>query len=139
MLRSRTLQISIACSPQRVYDYVADPTHLPHWAPGLCLAIRPDGDHWLLTTPQGELTFRFAAPNALGVLDHFVGTPSGEIHVPMRVIANGTGSELLFTLFQQPGMSEADFTADAALVEQDLLWLKSLLESAPNPSNQYVM
>ena len=130
MLRSRTLQTSIACPPQQVYDYVFNPAHLPQWAPGLCLFIRPDGDHWLLTTPQGELTFRFTPTNALGVLDHFVGTPAGEIHVPMRVIANGAGSELLLTLFQQPSMSDTDFATDAALVEQDLARLKALLESA---------
>jgi len=130
VLPSRTLQTSIDCPPQRVYDYVFNPANLPHWTPGLCLAIRPDGDLWLLTTPQGELTFRFAAQNELGVLDHFVGTPAGELFVPMRVIANGAGSELLFTLFRQPGMSDADFAADAALVEQDLARLKTLLEAA---------
>ena len=130
VLRSKTLQIRIACPSQQVYDYVSNPAHLPQWAPGLCLSIRPDGDHWQLTTPQGELTFRFAPPNSLGVLDHFVGTPAGEIYVPMRVIANGAGSELLFTLFRQSGLSDADFTADIELVEKDLLRLTTLLESA---------
>jgi hypothetical protein len=47
----------------------------------------------------------------------------------MRVVANGSGSEVLFTLFQLPGMSEEAFVADAGMVERDLRGLKSRLES----------
>jgi hypothetical protein len=46
----------------------------------------------------------------------------------MRVVANGSGSEVLFTLFHSPGMSEEAFAADAGMVERDLRGLKSRLE-----------
>jgi len=47
----------------------------------------------------------------------------------MRVIANGTGSEVIFTLFRLPEMTAEDFARDAEWVERDLRALKALLES----------
>lgn len=46
----------------------------------------------------------------------------------MRVVANGSGSEVIFTLFRQPGMSDEQVTEDAAWVERDLGTLKNILE-----------
>ena len=37
------------------------------------------------------------------------------------------GAEVLVTLFRQPGMSEAKFSADAEWVLRDLLTLKALV------------
>lgn len=127
--RAKTLSISIACPPAQICEFVNNPANLPQWAKGLCKSARPAGDRWLLDTPSGELFFRFVPPNPFGVLDHFVGTPGGEVYVPMRVIANGEGSELLFTLFQSPALPDAAFAADEKLVAQDLLNLKALLEA----------
>jgi hypothetical protein len=50
-----------------------------------------------------------------------------EIYVPMRVIPNGDGAEVLFTLFRQPDMSDAKFAADAEWAGCDLLVLKALV------------
>jgi hypothetical protein len=81
-------------------------------------------------TPQGAPWLRFAPPNRHGVLDHAVTLPDGSIvAVPMRVVPNATGAEVLFTLLSQPAMSAVDFERDAALVTADLATLKRLLES----------
>lgn len=129
MLESRTLNISIACAPRKVIDFVADPRNLPRWASAFCKAVRPDGDNWIVETPNGPIGLRFVARNDFGVLDHYVTpVPGTEIYVPMRVVANGDGSEVLFTLFRLPGMSEQDFARDAGMVECDLAELKRVLE-----------
>ena len=66
----------------------------------------------------------------LGVVDQRVVTASGaEILVPMRVMPNGTGAEVAFTLFRQPEMSAEIFARDAAWVARDLAALKALLEA----------
>jgi len=52
---------------------------------------------------------------------------------PMRVVANGDGSEVMFTLFQLPGMSEEQFATDAGMVEADLRTLKTVLEDVQLP------
>ena len=128
-LSTQALSISIACSPRQVYAFVSSPENLPSWAKGLCRSVHKSGDDWIVETPDGPMTIAFAADNEFGVLDHYVRTPQGvEVLNPMRVVANASGSELLFTLFQLATMSEEQFAADAAMVERDLRTLKALLE-----------
>ena len=130
ILTSRTLQVSIARSSTEVYDFAANPENLPQWARGLCRSIRRSEVGWIVDTPQGEINVRFAERNSLGVLDHYVTpAPGVEIYVPMRVLANGSGSEIIFTLFRQPGMSADKFAEDIGLVERDLETLKHVLEN----------
>jgi hypothetical protein len=51
------------------------------------------------------------------------------MHNPMRAVANGSGSEVVFTLYRRPEMSEAEFARDADWVASDLARLKALLEA----------
>jgi hypothetical protein len=51
----------------------------------------------------------------------------------MRVVPNGEGSEFIFTLIRQPGVSDGQFAKDQAAVEKDLKTLKGLLEREPKP------
>ncbi|MGH7805523.1 MAG: hypothetical protein ACREQJ_14340 [Candidatus Binatia bacterium] len=72
---------------------------------------------------------RFTERNALGVLDHDVTLADGTtVHNPIRVIPNGAGSEVTFTLLRQPGTTAEKFAEDAKWVEKDLGILKRLLE-----------
>lgn len=66
------------------------------------------------------MNIRFVEKNDFGVLDHYVSFMSGqEIINPLRVIPNGAGCEVMFTLFQQPDMSNEKFSEDAGMVERD--------------------
>jgi len=123
------MSVGIERPPEEVYAFVSDPTNLPRWATAFCVSVRRSGDEWIVETPQAPVRIAFAALNDLGVLDHVV-TVSSELEVlsPMRVVANGSGSEVVFSLFQRPGMSEAEFSDDAALVQQDLETLKRVME-----------
>jgi hypothetical protein len=128
--RSRTLSVSIERPPDEVYAFASDPRNLPRWASGLGLSISPSGDDWTVETPQGPVKLRFAERNAFGILDHTVTLPTGqEVHVPMRVVPNGAGSEVLCTLFQPADMPDVLFNEDAATVEADLRTLKGVLEA----------
>jgi hypothetical protein len=129
---ARTISISIAASPTHVYAFVADPRNLVQWAAGLGTAPTPlPDDEWRVETPAGPMRVVFAPRNDFGVVDHFVRPFDGAgavVDVPMRVLPNADGSEVLFTLFQQPGMSDEQYAADAALVEADLARLKHVIE-----------
>jgi hypothetical protein len=126
---SRQLSIAIDRSPGAVYEFVSSPENLPRWAAGLGKSVERAGCGWKVRTPQGMMGLRFAPENSFGVLDHYVKPADGaEIYVPMRVVENGAGSEVLFTLFRQPEMTDAEFAADCALVERDLAALKAVLE-----------
>jgi hypothetical protein len=123
------ISVQIAREPAAVYTYVADLKNLPRWATTFCRSIRHEGEEWVMETSLGTLTIRLAPENSLGVLDHYLTPPDGEtIYVPMRVVANGSGSDVIFTLFRLPGVSDADHEKDAAQVRQDLETLKALLE-----------
>jgi hypothetical protein len=76
------------------------------------------------------MRIRFSQRNSHGILDHYVIPEAGEaMYNPMRVFANGDGSEVVFTLFQRPGMASDEFARDADWVRRDLLSLKNRLES----------
>lgn len=79
---------------------------------------------------MGKVRIRFARRNDLGVLDHDVTLETGEtFHNPMRVVANGEGSEVVFTVYRRPGMGDEAFAADEKAVAEDLRTLKRLLEA----------
>jgi hypothetical protein len=113
-----------------VYEYASDPANLPTWAPGLGEAVENVDGQWFVETPSGRVGFAFVERNAHGVLDHEVTLPSGEVvYNPMRVIPDGDGCEVVFTLRRLPGVSDEDFARDAGLVQADLARLKRVLEA----------
>lgn len=115
MLPVRHISVSIARAWREVYDFACLPENLTKWAAGL------DASAKVCVTPR----------NDLGVIDHDVTLPDGAVvHVPLRVIANGEGAEVVFTLFQLPQMSAVDVDRDASAVANDLRTLKNMLESA---------
>jgi hypothetical protein len=131
MVRSRTISLSINASPRRVYEYASNPANLPRWAPGFFKSIADRNGLWVAETIMGEVTFNMAPRNEHGVLDHGVTLSTGESSLnPMRVVANGQGSELLFTLFQDPPMTEEELRQQAEVVLSDLQKLKTIIEKS---------
>lgn len=127
---TRHIGIAILRPVDEVYSFLAEPENFPKWASGLGRSFRHvEGMMWSVETPLGPMRVRFSERNAYGVLDHTLLPESGDaMHNPMRVVANGGGSEVVFSLFQRPGMSDADFARDADWVTRDLQALKALLE-----------
>ena len=120
----------ISRTAEDVYAYVAQPTHIADWAPGLGDRVERDGDDWFVHTGMGRVRVAFAPPNEFGVLDHEVTLPSGErFYNPLRVVGYGDGSEIVFTVRRSPGMSDAELERDANAVSADLRRLKQILES----------
>ncbi|CAM5647231.1 hypothetical protein STAFG_5516 [Streptomyces afghaniensis 772] len=128
---SRHLGISIDRPAQEVYDYVSDPANVPGWAPGLARSLELVDGRWVGESPMGRVVVDFTPRNDFGVLDHDVTLPSGEtVHNPMRVLTDGPGCEVVFTLRRRPWMSDEDFHRDAEAVTADLTALKRLMERA---------
>lgn len=129
--KSRTLSISIQRPQEQVYDYILDLARFPDWATSFCLSIREEDGKWLMQTLDGLAEIRFVERNKFGVLDHVVSSGSGpETPVSMRAIANGSGCEVLFTIFQSPTMSDEQFRNDADMVMRDLQSLKNVLDQS---------
>jgi len=129
IFQSRHISVSIDRPADRVYAFVSSPGNLPQWAAGLSGSIKNVNGEWIAESPMGKIKIEFAEKNRFGILDHTVTLPSGEeVNNPMRVFSNSSGSELVFTLYRRPGMSDRMFDEDAKAVAKDLETLKSLLE-----------
>jgi hypothetical protein len=125
---SRTISVSIDRNWREVYDFASIPENYPRWAAGLGRRFERSGEEWTAEDPNGHLIrIRFSRPNEFGVLDHTVFAESRETHNALRVIPNGNGAEVMFTLLKAD-MSDEEFAADAAAVQRDVNALKSLLE-----------
>lgn len=132
---AHNIDVTIERPLVEVYDFVSKPENFPRWASGLATAIEPEGDHWVAETPEGRVLIRFSPQNDFGVLDHRVTMPSGvEVYIPMRVVTNGAGAEVIFTLFSTPGMTEEILERDMEWVRGDLATLKQLLEGGATES-----
>jgi uncharacterized protein YndB with AHSA1/START domain len=127
---SRHLTVSIERPAGQVYAYVRDPAHLPGWAAGLAAGIRRERGEWVADSPMGRVLVRFVPVNEYGVLDHDVVLPDGSVTTnPVRVLADGEDSEVVFTLRRRPGTTDEAFAADAAAITADLATLKGVLEA----------
>lgn len=130
---ARTLSISIACSPDDAYAFIADPANLPRWS-FFSSAEQGEDGRWIVHAGDRRYELHFVEHNDLGVLDHFVKVPSGEeLRIPLRVVPNGDGTEVVFTVFRASGMSDEAYAADIATVRRDLEKLKFVLEGTDRP------
>lgn len=126
---SRTISVAIDRDRDEVYDFASIPENFTRWAAGLGRRFGRSGDEWIAEGPDGQpIRIRFSPANDFGVIDHVVTGAAGETCNAMRVIANGTGADVLFTVHQPPSMSEQLFADDIAAVTRDLDALKRLLE-----------
>jgi hypothetical protein len=131
MLEATTLGIAIDRPWRALYDAIWQPAFFPKWASGLSQSsLQPDAERWRAQGSEGTVWIRFTPRNEFGVMDHHVDTGSGpEISIPLRVIENGGGAEVILTLFRQPGMSDEKFQADRDWVRRDLEKLRELMQT----------
>lgn len=129
-MKSRTVSTYIAVPSVVVYDFASNPANLPVWIPSFCKSVEFVNGQWVIQSTEGPAIFTFVESNAYGVLDHTIKFASGlKVTNPMRVIPNGSGSELMFTLFQHKGMPDQQFKEDESHVQSDLETLRRILES----------
>jgi hypothetical protein len=128
-----TITVSILHPHRKVYEFLVEPLNLPTWTVAMeHIEHRRDSD-WAVQTPEGEVVLRYQPRNDYGILDYTVFPPGDAVgyDVPMRVFANGDGTEIIFTHYQRPGQTEEQWTSEAEWIKTDLDALKTLLESRP--------
>jgi len=131
MLSAVTLSISIDRDWRELYEAIWRPEVFPKWATGLAQSqLQREHGQWIAQGPEGPIRIRFSDHNTHGVMDHWVDLESGTtVHIPLRIIENGEGAEVLLTLFRQPDMDDERFENDIEWVRRDLETLKQLVES----------
>ncbi|MET7417657.1 SRPBCC family protein [Dactylosporangium sp. NPDC005555] len=130
MMETRHVSTNIDRPAADVYAYASNPENLPEWAPGLLRSVEKVDGQWVADSDMGRILLDWAPDNPFGVMDHHVTVPSGQtFYNPMRVTANGEGSEVVFSVRRQPGMTDEDFDRDCAAVQADLGALRAVLEA----------
>lgn len=129
MLPSQTVSLTIPRNWLDLYETIWKPDYFPKWASGLSQStLVQEGHYWKATGTSDPVKIRFTEHNAFGVMDHYVDTGFGkEVSVPMRVVGNEEGAEVLITVFRQPLMSDEKFAQDVEWVKRDLQALHTLL------------
>lgn len=132
---ARIIHRTIERDWRAVYAFAARPENMPLWASGLAAGLTRDGEDWIADGgPIGNVRVRFAPKNDFGVIDHRVTLPDGRVvDNALRVVPNGDGAEVMFTLLRQPDMDDAAFESDAAHIARDLETLKRLMEDKESP------
>ncbi len=133
MQRSNTQSISIDAPPEAVLELVADATRLPEWAPDFAHTVRADGAAWIIGTGDAEVRIVVRVSQIHGTVDFLVpGLPPGvEAGAFSRVVANGRGSEYMFTQFFADELSDAEIARRKLVVADELQAVRALCEAQP--------
>ena len=125
----KNISITINIPANEVYKFASNPENLPKWV-DFVKSMKKENNIWFADTDLGKIKIEFAPQNDFGIIDHLVTLSNGEIvNNPLRVIKNGKGCELIFTLFWMPNRTEEEFNQDAKAVESDLKTVKKIMES----------
>lgn len=128
-MKSHTISISIKKDLKTVYEFISNLENLPRWASSTFPSIKEINGEWLIDTPQGQNKVKLTERNNFGILDHYVELPFGvEVFIPMRVVKNNDGSEVMVTVFQTTEMTNEVYEKDLQTVNIDLNKLKTLIE-----------
>jgi hypothetical protein len=131
-MKSNTHTLTIDAPAGRVFDFVSKVENLPKWAKAFCRDLRTDDrGRWKVLAPDGEIFFGIDADARAGVVDMSGGPDPGAMsYWPARVVARPDGGSLfIFTAFQYPGMTDAQFEATCEGLKTEFPHLKALAEA----------
>jgi hypothetical protein len=132
---TETVRITIDAPFDRVVSDLTDPATHPEWGTDFFAGkSRPAGDSEVVATvPRmgGEVRMKVEADPAAGRIDLYLaplGAPFGP-PLPIRVIPNADGVDVLFTLARFPGQSDTDWEEGVNSMARELENLKVRHES----------
>ena len=129
MWLSQVVRQTIARNWLDLYETIWKPEYFAKWASVLSSStLEQEGSYWRARGPEGSVKLRFTPHNPFGVMDHWIDNGFGkEIYMPMRVVANEQGAEVVMVVYRQPLMSDGKFSQDIEWVRSDLARLNCLL------------
>ncbi len=134
-MTTETLTVTIDASADAVSKDLANPATHPEWATDFFAgpATAGNDDTWTVNVPMmgGEVAMKVDADVANGRIDLYLaplGAPFGP-PLPVRVIPNGDGCDVLFTLARFPGQPDAAWSDGLASMQRELIALKSRHET----------
>ena len=68
-MKAKTITITIAADPRKVFALVTHPETLPQWNAALCRSVRKEGEEWIAESPRGPLGVRWVREDRSGLVD----------------------------------------------------------------------
>ena len=120
-MNSSTHTFALKASKERVFEFLSRIENLPRWATLFCKDLkRLENGRYKVLTPKGEILFKIEADPKSGVIDMYGGPTEEQLaYWPARVVKRGTESLFIFTAFQYPGVSDAEFGAQCEGLTQE--------------------
>jgi len=129
---AKTLTASLPHDAQILFARIADPENLPLWHSSFCRSVRKEAGVLLVESPKGPVATRFIRNDHSLVLDILAEVVEGiELTNAIRVLSNGEGSEIVWTLVKPDGVSESIFNEQLRWAGSALHQLRKTTLSAP--------
>lgn len=129
-LATKTLAVTINAPYEQVSRDLADPRALIEWGTEFFAGTPHPGEDGALvvSVPRmgGDARFKVEADVERGVFDLYL-APVGRAFgppLPVRLLRNGDGVDVLWTLARFPGMSAEEWKSGLASMERELAQLK---------------
>ncbi|HEC19792.1 MAG TPA: hypothetical protein ENI97_10685 [Gammaproteobacteria bacterium] len=130
IFESKTLTVEIDAPYEKVMMDLADPMTHPEWAKEFFAGPAKKSEYGYVLAPVpmmgGTIKFKIESDIALGLLDLYLAPPDSDYGAPLqvRVIRNGDGANVLWTLFRFPGLSDSNWKDGLISMSKELLELK---------------
>lgn len=137
---TETLRVTIDAPFSQVVLDLADPSSHPEWATeffaGKSTPI--EGDEVMVEVPRmgGTARMKVDADTGSGRIDLYLapeGVPYGP-PLPVRVVPNGDGVDVLFTLVRMPGQGDDEWANGLESMQRELMNLKHRHETGTHTS-----
>jgi hypothetical protein len=136
-MHTHTLTVTIDAPLAQVAADLGDPTTHPEWATEFYAGpVRPTpGGEFVATVPMmgGQVRHKIDADIARGILDLYFAPPGAPYGppLPVRLVPNGDGVDVLWTLARFPGVSDQAWQQGLAAMARELQALKRRHEIQP--------
>ena len=133
---TKTLTISIDAPFETVMADLADPMTHPEWATEFFSGPAEPGPNGSVTADVpmmgGKIRFKIESHPDQGILDLFLAPVGAEYGAPLpvRLLRNGDGVDILWTLTRFPGMPPQVWQDGLRSMERELLGLKERYEAS---------
>lgn len=124
VVKSHVISITVNKKPDYVFQI------LLNWPSKMCTdAKKGDDGWWSFTTPRGQAKMKFHENDLFRILDHEFVDDEATWDVPMRVVPNDDGSEVIITLFKPASFSDELFSERMKEMEKMMESMKQIIEA----------
>lgn len=133
-----TLTVTIDAPYERVARDLADPVTHPEWAHEFFSGPtrRGEGDEVVVPVPLmgGDARFRIESDLEHGILDLYLAPLGAELGppLPVRLVPNLDGVDVLWTLSRPPGLPDEPWRAGCESMQRELESLRARHERGPS-------